>query len=412
MFYDAQLKFMCSVFEKNHLQTLFLDPYAPMDERFDLGLRVFLNDKDAYNRSLYDYLKNIEPQTIYKLVDGFYCCYYFLLLPEVRNETVLSIGPYISEQITHERILEWAENAGMNPKQAKQLEIYYSGVPYLSEDSDVFAIIETFAEYIWGGISNFTMVDINYELTGTPNFLLSKDMEADPANTMLNMNIMESRYSYENELMEAISKGQTHKAEMILSGFSKLSFETRLTDPLRNMKNYCIIMNTLLRKAAESGGVHPMYLDRISSTYAQKIEMLTSVATVPELMSEMAKDYCRLVRKHSMKDYSPPVRKAIIYIDSDLTANLSLSRLASIQNISAGYLSALFKKETGQTVTDFVSNKRVRLAIKLLETTNLQIQTIAQHCGILDVHYFSKVFKKYAGMTPKEYRERRGQRQS
>ena len=106
-----------------------------------------------------------------------------------------------------------------------------------------------------------------------------------------------------------------------------------------------------------------------------------------------------------MKHFSPPVQKAIIYIDSDLTANLSLSAIAEAQNVSASYLSWLFKQETGETLTDHVNKKRINLATKLLETTNLQIQTIAQYCGILDVQYFSKVFKKYVGKSPKEYRE-------
>jgi transcriptional regulator GlxA family with amidase domain len=47
----------------------------------------------------------------------------------------------------------------------------------------------------------------------------------------------------------------------------------------------------------------------------------------------------------------------------------------------------------------------MRRATELLESTNLQIQTIAMHCGIIDVQYFSKIFKKHIGKTPKEYRE-------
>ena len=73
-------------------------------------------------------------------------------------------------------------------------------------------------------------------------------------------------------------------------------------------------------------------------------------------------------------------------------------------NISAGYLSDLFRREVGQTLTEFVNRKRIERAKHLLWNTQLQIQTIAQHCGILDVQYFSKTFKKYSGMTPKEYR--------
>lgn len=76
-----------------------------------------------------------------------------------------------------------------------------------------------------------------------------------------------------------------------------------------------------------------------------------------------------------------------------------------MQNLSPSYLSALFSQETGQTLTEYVNEKRVKLAMRLLATTKLQIQTIAQHCGILDVHYFSKVFKKKLGITPKQYRE-------
>ena len=92
-------------------------------------------------------------------------------------------------------------------------------------------------------------------------------------------------------------------------------------------------------------------------------------------------------------------------IDSDLSANLSLSSLAATQNVSSGYLSTIFKRETGKTITEYISDERIKLASRLLTTTHLQIQTIALHCGIIDVQYFSKTFKKKTGKTPKEYRE-------
>ena len=199
--------------------------------------------------------------------------------------------------------------------------------------------------------------------------------------------------------------GQLHKADILLSRFSEEKFEKRTPDSLRNAKNYCIITNTLLRKAAESGGVHPIYLDRVSSSFAQSIEQLGSTADCGSLISEMFKSYCRLVRKHSMKEYSPIVQKTIVIIESDLSSNLTLSSLAARQNLSAGYLSNIFSKETGKTVTEYIREKRIKHAAFLLRTTHLQIQTVALHCGIMDVQYFSKVFKKLMGKTPKEYRE-------
>ena len=73
--------------------------------------------------------------------------------------------------------------------------------------------------------------------------------------------------------------------------------------------------------------------------------------------------------------------------------------------VSEEYLSAQFKKETGSTLTEYVNGKRIKHAVSLLNTTSLQIQAIAQYCGIPDVNYFTKTFKKYIGTTPKEYRD-------
>ena len=163
-------------------------------------------------------------------------------------------------------------------------------------------------------------------------------------------------------------------------------------------------MNTLLRKAAESGGVHPMYIDKASSEFALKIERLPDMSAVSDLMREMFASYCRLVRKHSMKDLSPIVQKAVLIIDADLSANLSLATLAEHLEVSSGYLCAIFKKETGKTVSEYIREKRIKYAVHLLSTTKLQVQTIALHCGIVDIQYFSKIFKKQVGMTPNEYR--------
>ena len=163
-------------------------------------------------------------------------------------------------------------------------------------------------------------------------------------------------------------------------------------------------MNTLLRKAAENGGVHPIYIDSVSSSYAKRIEELPSVEHIGKFMVEIFRAYSNLVKNHSISKYSPAVQKTIITVDADLTADLSLKAMSKLNNVSAGYLSSLFKKETGQTLTEFVNRRRIKMAKKLLKTTNLQVQTIAQHCGILDLQYFTKLFKKYEGITPKEYR--------
>ena len=105
------------------------------------------------------------------------------------------------------------------------------------------------------------------------------------------------------------------------------------------------------------------------------------------------------------RSYSLPIQKVITYIDTDLTADLSLSAQATLLKLSPNYLSSLFKKETGTTLTNYVNNKRIEHAVYLLSSTDMQIQNIAQYCGIPDVNYFTKIFKKVMHKTPSEFKE-------
>ena len=216
---------------------------------------------------------------------------------------------------------------------------------------------------------------------------------------------IEERYETEERLMNEIAHGHVAQASEILSAFNNDIVEQRTEVPLRNFKNYLIILNTLARKAVQQGGVHPLYIDRLSSTFARKIEAVGSFEEGQKLVAEITRKYCLLVRNHAMKGYSPLVRKVILTIDSDLTADLSLSAHAEALGVNASYLSALFRRETGQTLSDYVAHARMEQAVFLLNTTRMQVQTIAQHCGIQDVNYFTRLFKRVMGKTPTAYRQ-------
>lgn len=345
------------------------------------------------------YLKNVQSATLYRFNDPQKLSYLFLMLDE---ERILVIGPYLTWTVEQEQLLEVAERLKLGPEELRMMEQFCAALPKLDGNSPVFSMVAVFCERLWG--ESYGSIDIDQEMETDRSLLVMEDMAVVMEDPQMAMRMMEQRYAYENELMRAVSLGLSHKAEQILASLSTTAMERRTADPVRNLKNYCIIMNTLLRKAAEDGGVHPIYLDRVSSGFARRIEALSSTVEVEKLMREMFFAYCRLVKKNSVKEYSPPVQRTIVQIDADLAGDLSLKHLAQLQNINASYLSTLFKRETGQTVTDFVNQRRIQLARQLLSTTQLQVQTIARYCGIPDVNYFSKIFKKHTGQTPKEYR--------
>jgi AraC-like DNA-binding protein len=346
-----------------------------------------------------DLTAQIQPKTVYQFQDGMHSSFTVFSLPRSEQPNIVLIGPYARDQLSPERIPEIAEQGGISPQSQQSLADYLLSIPVVTENSPLLHLLDCFCQRMWDG---------PYEVRDSRiNLLSDSSYNNDPHeldDTVLTMKNMERRYEMENEMIAAVMQGAEQKLVSMFSHFNERMFEKRNTDPLRNSKNYCIITNTLLRKAAERGGVHPIQLDRISSRYALRIEQLPSAGKTHELLLDMLKNYCRLVREHNSGNYSPLVQSAVTAIRSDPSAELNLHRLAEQLHVSNVHLSTVFKKETGQTLTAFIRDTRMSHAMHLLHSTNLQIQTVALHCGMVDVHYFSKLFKQHTGLTPTQFR--------
>lgn len=393
MYYNSELRLLIDALKKYGLPVNLSDPDSPLPNGlFPLHLPEAMTQKSLRQ------LLPMEPATVYT-VTVHHCCFTYFLLPEQQPEALMSYGPYLQKPITPEQILENAE-----PKFHKALEKFYTSLPIFTASSHLNLLTEVFYDRIWG-MGGYTYSTILQSQNDDHASHWLAHSLSDSENSLLSATIMEERYNHENSLIDSIQKGQMRRLETLLSRISEVAFEQRATDPVRNLKNYCIITNTLFRKAAEQGGVHPVYIDKVSTGFALRIEQLSSPSAGISLITEMAKTYCRLVREQSTKGYSSPIQKAILLIEGNLSGSLSLSQLAGKLNLNSNYLSTLFKKETGSTVTDYIVNRRIRQACHLLETTRLQIQTIAQLCGFEDVHYFSKIFKRLTQQTPKQFRQ-------
>jgi AraC-like DNA-binding protein len=404
MFCENELHLLCDTLRKGHVRVSIGTPEELSSHLSDTGADGVLDSPLSGDDSTSRLLDASEPETVYRMVDASGLCFSFLRLCAPAQKKLLLIGPYLNAPPSQNQLLELGERLGISPKQQRYLEEYYQSIPVFSEGNPLFMLLDTFCERMWDRPS-FAIVDVGKPDPPLVSPINAHHLDNGADEIAVNMKTMEKRYAFENEMIRAVSLGQLHKEKQLLSAFGGSFFEKRLTDPLRNAKNYAIIMNTLLRKAAESGGVHPLYLDRISSEFAARIEQLPHLSEQAALMREMFRSYCRLVRKHTLQKFSPVIQKTILLINSDLSANLSPALLAKKQNISAGYLSTVFRRETGKTVSEYVREKRMTHAAHLLETTNLQIQTVALHCGVMDVQYFSKLFKRYSGKTPREYRD-------
>ena len=204
--------------------------------------------------------------------------------------------------------------------------------------------------------------------------------------------------------MEAISRGKLHQVTAVASTVFNNGAQQRLNDSLRDRKNNLVILKTLLRKAAEYGGVHPLHIHRLSSHFSGQIENARTIKESLALQEEMIRSFCLLVKEHSLSQYSFYVGQTITLVQYDLTADLSLKTTAAQLNVNPSYLSKLFHKECGCTLTEFVNRQRIDRAVLLLSNSKKAVQDIAAECGIQDVNYFIKLFKRQTGLTPNQYR--------
>lgn len=93
------------------------------------------------------------------------------------------------------------------------------------------------------------------------------------------------------------------------------------------------------------------------------------------------------------------------YISDNISKNINLDSISRFVHLAPQYICTLFKRQTGLTVVEYITNQRIDLAKRLIITSNDPIVKISEKCGFKDYTYFSHTFKKIAGISAKEYRK-------
>lgn len=103
--------------------------------------------------------------------------------------------------------------------------------------------------------------------------------------------------------------------------------------------------------------------------------------------------------------YYEMIQKAKQYINIHFAdEDISLHSVASIVNVSPNHFSTIFSQETGTTFIEYLTNARIERSKELLQTTELKSSDISYEVGFGDPHYFSYIFKKNTGISPREFR--------
>lgn len=133
-----------------------------------------------------------------------------------------------------------------------------------------------------------------------------------------------------------------------------------------------------------------------------------SFTSVYDVFSYLAEEQCALLqdwKSHKKKAQSKAVLTAKQYINENYEQSLTLEQIGQVVGLNASYFSNIFKKETGISFIEYLTDVRIQNAKDLLTETDLEIIEIAERTGFHDLKYFIRCFRKTTGMTPAAYRK-------
>lgn len=218
---------------------------------------------------------------------------------------------------------------------------------------------------------------------------------------------MHNTMQLEETLMDLVRRGDTAALRQWLSAAPPVRGGLLAGDQLRQLRNTFIVSATLSSRAAIRGGLSAEDALSLSDAYIQRVEQLRTQNEILNLQYHMILEFTEQVEK--VRRGKNPTRLAIEaanYVQRHLSEPIRTEDMAREFYLTRTHLSAKFRQETGMTLTDFILNEKTEEAKRLLRYSEKSAAAIGAYLGFSSTAHFSRVFKKYAGLTPKEYREK------
>ncbi len=343
-------------------------------------------------------LTSSKGDTIYELIDQLGICMSFFTF----DNRIYIIGPYVKEKYSElktETVL--ARNEESSSK-SLAFKLYYTAFPIVYTEQITSVVNKC--------IISFSPAESEYSYRRLSGFIQNVSKEGDKTElSEKNYSEIYRRYDQEKQFLSMIRNGDTRN---IMSAFEKLSSPEALAVFSKESLNYyasgygLAILRALSRKAAEESGLSVITIDEITQKYTQLSSASKSADMQTRYQIEMIVELTKAVRNHklSLDRFSAPIQRVLEYINLHLGDHISNEDLAAAASMSVSHLARQFKKETGETMTEYAASMRCKKAADLLKKTNLPIQEISSYVGYSDNNYFVKVFRKIYNMTPTEFR--------
>ncbi|MDE6406199.1 MAG: helix-turn-helix transcriptional regulator [Lachnospiraceae bacterium] len=201
--------------------------------------------------------------------------------------------------------------------------------------------------------------------------------------------------------VETVRKNCEQKRFLDKEGVGVLS-----KDPVTNLKYHFVITTAMITRLCRQRGMELEQAFRMSDFYIQSLDDMQTLQEIGRLHDEMVLDYTEKMRRISRRDTgSRHISACKEYIYTHIKERMTIEEIAEQIGVSPGYLSRLFKKETGASVSAYIRAQKIEMAKNMLRYSDCAMVDIANRLSFASQSHFIQQFREQTGMTPKKYRD-------
>lgn len=220
--------------------------------------------------------------------------------------------------------------------------------------------------------------------------------------------ILRHPYESEQEFFFAIKSGDVEKVKKLCSESltKKTGLGTLSKNKLQNLKYHFVVSTALVARYCIEGGLEVSEAYSISDFYIMKADQANSTEEIDGLHPKMCIDYAtRMKNLRKGKVCSLHIANCLDYIYDNLHTRMTIDEIADHLALTPSYLSRLFKKEVGVSISEYIMTKKIETAKNMLIYSDYSSADIASILAFPTQSYFTEVFRKRIGITPVKYRE-------
>ncbi len=301
------------------------------------------------------------------------------------------VGPYREHRPSRAEIIDYAARYSLSAEEETALYRYLCSCVSSKADPDLFSFL---CSSLFESESTATVACLRIPPgSREPALLETSPLTGD----------LDGYYEQESELRHVIGPGKSSAAAHLLKQRDRRIYTD---DPLINALVRLLSLNIICKQALTEAGIPSILIEQLYGFYVRDISGHRGELPGQEEIWEerMLTDYGTMARQCASRRISERMRTVTNYVLAHYQEKLSVQRIAQELNLTPNYLSSQFKKETGDSLSDYIRKIRIDGSLTLLGNTTLSISQIAEKVGFDDYNYFSRVFHRQMGLSPSEYR--------